>query len=1058
MCVVIAKPPVPHSNFDALLLILRVPGQLLNKPSNMSVADSLQSFMDSLSKDLDHLGEGAFKEFGRGYGSLGGESYSMFTTMHIACVYCQWIPDALAPLGLNPRLPFEGDMSMPSHISFRDLSFQNLPRAGDYNKAKVAEMIEVDVIKQFERELGAELDGLSFTSKLAPPKTSQANTSDGTYAAQSHVIIDAKAVRSGGECSVSFDGEPDNLPADRSRRTDISMRQWRLEQQGHVTRRSMSSVQGESHSDGAGRRPEADLAFATSALDRLDSIIRKAEESPEDLLVDQAINKSYRSDFNASPLRARTSSEERRRSATPQEPDTTFACSALGRLDSFIRKVEEEDTIIGGRAIMNRATRSNASVSPDRPYQRAPTRNSPSKQRTSGGSQASSPAMYDDRNYKSIDDESMPDSDIYSTSSIRRSPSPTGKQFRDSSMRTHSPERADSHIVRSATSSDGREEYATTRLSPAPASPIVSPLSPRAQQPLEPINEEGYNNESYSFGRPPPLDDLMRGVPFRSPSPAPVVNDAADIAEGRRAAFSAYDERSKQAVGGENGFSSSQSHTSTSARTYQRPASQSSYRPSSREEWRVPSHLSINTSQSKPPTAQNFANPVVPLDEDTPPSASSVDLRPGPFSNSLESPEDLHASMAELLKEHGHASPKGTNYDNPSSPLRHMSIATVPEDNNTRAVVNALRTLQERVGKLECEKTIAKGRIRDLEGELSRTRGMVIFEQGRLRESEARSASRTQDRDSGSQQKSGPRGTSPVTADRVQSPVKVKDEELLERLKTENELRSLKTRSEVLERQLSRTRETADQVENERNEAMKKLEETREELERLRRDMVLKDIELEMEERKERNGEPGAFHEKKRAEMEGPEHMPVDVSQASGDHFRSGPIQILQIEDAVSSTQPAPSPKPKVLSDEDRKDNPSSPSGSIGSLKQANTTRTYPLRATKNVPQDSLRQSVNSNKSTRGGESFLMPEEIEALQKEIEQDRSAREEKRGRSALRIPTADRDKLRKLVVRKVVSEMQKQEVKKTLGVAEGSSMVRPSAIHVCCSVQHIKLINI
>ncbi|KAJ8323158.1 Centrosomal protein cep57L1 [Batrachochytrium dendrobatidis] len=59
----------------------------------------------------------------------------------------------------------------------------------------------------------------------------------------------------------------------------------------------------------------------------------------------------------------------------------------------------------------------------------------------------------------------------------------------------------------------------------------------------------------------------------------------------------------------------------------------------------------------------------------------------------------------------------------------NKTLYSIPADENSRAVVNALRTLQERVGKLEGEKMAAKDKISDLELELSTTRKLLYHQQ-----------------------------------------------------------------------------------------------------------------------------------------------------------------------------------------------------------------------------------------------------------------------------------------------------------------------------------------
>ncbi|KAJ3405129.1 Centrosomal protein cep57L1 [Chytridiales sp. JEL 0842] len=61
--------------------------------------------------------------------------------------------------------------------------------------------------------------------------------------------------------------------------------------------------------------------------------------------------------------------------------------------------------------------------------------------------------------------------------------------------------------------------------------------------------------------------------------------------------------------------------------------------------------------------------------------------------------------------------------------VRHRSLSHLPEDGNSRAVVSALRTLQEKVVQLEKEKANAKSKIVDLEDDLSKTRQMLFHTQ-----------------------------------------------------------------------------------------------------------------------------------------------------------------------------------------------------------------------------------------------------------------------------------------------------------------------------------------
>ena len=70
--------------------------------------------------------------------------------------------------------------------------------------------------------------------------------------------------------------------------------------------------------------------------------------------------------------------------------------------------------------------------------------------------------------------------------------------------------------------------------------------------------------------------------------------------------------------------------------------------------------------------------------------------------------------------------PPANNTDFQSHQPHHTQ--TQPVD-DTRAILNALRTLQDRVGKLEDEKTAARQKIFALEKELTTTRSLLLHQQ-----------------------------------------------------------------------------------------------------------------------------------------------------------------------------------------------------------------------------------------------------------------------------------------------------------------------------------------
>ncbi|KAI9327313.1 hypothetical protein DFJ73DRAFT_140557 [Zopfochytrium polystomum] len=68
----------------------------------------------------------------------------------------------------------------------------------------------------------------------------------------------------------------------------------------------------------------------------------------------------------------------------------------------------------------------------------------------------------------------------------------------------------------------------------------------------------------------------------------------------------------------------------------------------------------------------------------------------------------------------------------------YRSIGSLPDEPNNRVVVSALRTLQEKITRLEGEKRNAKERIADLEQDLSRTRQLLLLERNSQSQSPAR--------------------------------------------------------------------------------------------------------------------------------------------------------------------------------------------------------------------------------------------------------------------------------------------------------------------------------
>ncbi|RKO91448.1 hypothetical protein BDK51DRAFT_45665 [Blyttiomyces helicus] len=171
---------------------------------------------------------------------------------------------------------------------------------------------------------------------------------------------------------------------------------------------------------------------------------------------------------------------------------------------------------------------------------------------------------------------------------------------------------------------------------------------------------------------------------------------------------------------------------------------------------RAPAPLSINTSSRPPPgppsatasasTAMAAAS-VRPEPPSTARSGSLGNLSDRSLRSAGETSTSVRVSMADLLTEAPEEwIPKSGKQ--PPEVDRHLSLVGVPEDTNTRgdlnfrspsplfavpliAVVNALRTLQEKVGQLEGEKAAARDKIADLEDELSRARQLLFHDQNR---------------------------------------------------------------------------------------------------------------------------------------------------------------------------------------------------------------------------------------------------------------------------------------------------------------------------------------
>ena len=70
-----------------------------------------------------------------------------------------------------------------------------------------------------------------------------------------------------------------------------------------------------------------------------------------------------------------------------------------------------------------------------------------------------------------------------------------------------------------------------------------------------------------------------------------------------------------------------------------------------------------------------------------------------------------------------------TSYEYDSNPFNNKPTIQNDSIDDTRAILTALRTLQDRVGKLESEKLSSRQKITSLEKELTTTRSMLLHQQ-----------------------------------------------------------------------------------------------------------------------------------------------------------------------------------------------------------------------------------------------------------------------------------------------------------------------------------------
>ncbi|KAJ3147709.1 hypothetical protein HDU86_007884 [Geranomyces michiganensis] len=188
---------------------------------------------------------------------------------------------------------------------------------------------------------------------------------------------------------------------------------------------------------------------------------------------------------------------------------------------------------------------------------------------------------------------------------------------------------------------------------------------------------------------------------------------------------------------------------------YQQPISTSAAMDSAT--WRPPSHSSIDfgdlaahesrsniqpdshtvaPSQPDPATQSATANRgrSTEMDDVTPPSALSVDLREpeGAVKTVPDSNDDRNRKSR--LPVPSNTLSAGLARTSSNADLKEPQAGTSSAQGSTqKETVSALRVMQDRVGRLESEKAIAKNRIRGLELELAHTRGVALYEQNDVR-------------------------------------------------------------------------------------------------------------------------------------------------------------------------------------------------------------------------------------------------------------------------------------------------------------------------------------
>ncbi|KAI9100002.1 hypothetical protein DFS34DRAFT_517453 [Phlyctochytrium arcticum] len=432
------------------------------------------------------------------------------------------------------------------------------------------------------------------------------------------------------------------------------------------------------------------------------------------------------------------------------------------------------------------------------------------------------------------------------------------------------------------------------------------------------------------------------------------------------------------------------------------------------------------------------------------PSSQNQNSQPHHQSHSpaVDLPSNLRMSMSDLFQDTTPTIRKGSTFDVandsfhryfPTSGARKYGTT----DNSSDRAVDAFRTLQDRVGELEMEKASATGKIVELENELGRTRRHVLYEQTKLSTPEGSSDEMNGTTAVVGSSVSGKGGSVRGRESKRSKDALTRyedDHDLYDQIKTETQLSNLRMKADLLQRQLEQSRETEAQLERDRNRAVDQLEQTRREVEELRRAMTLTEKEARdpspVRRKETESSRPKVKSVTKKSPS--PERKttasvgtsPVRRPKAATDDQDLTPKRTTRILAAHHKSSSPDQKESAVLSNSSKRDDPPAKRS-----ENKETTLPSALSSTKQPSQSLNRQSPTrlagtesdaslfrkSMQATDVGaslaeDSFLLREEIDTLQREIERERVERLNHKDlhREEDMLSKPEREKLRRLVV--------------------------------------------